>query len=76
MFDCKNCSEKDCRIQDLKEEIKFLREMLFPKKIKQDVSDVNREVDALWNGSEEIVDISNEAREASMILSGEFPEVN
>ncbi len=78
---CLICLEKEARISDLKSQIEMLREMVYPKKVSQDLSTTDKEVDGLFNdlqsdSSETNLDIMSADREAQLLLSGDYDGIH
>lgn len=81
MWDCKVCLEKDRRLEDLKEQISYLRNILNPPKfIQQDIPQNDLQEDMILSGAgkEETELVSNDIEtaeilaERSAILSGTY----
>jgi len=81
LFTCKVCAEKDERIEDLKNQIQFLRAMLAPRE-DVSVSAQQLEADAVLSAQQHIVNIpltqeqliqaEEERRERDRLLSGTY----
>ncbi len=85
MFECKICKEKEIRISELKDQIKYFKELLHPTpsiRSYQLADDISQEM-VLDGGGKEEVDFEAEAlendrirREQDVIFSGNTEESN
>lgn len=76
---CAVCLEKDLRISDLKSQIESLEKLVFPKKLAQDLSTTDLEVDTLFDPPSPSIE-NNDAisidREAQLLLSGDYDGIH
>ena len=58
MFKCKVCSEKDKRIQDLRDEIVNLRKLVFPANDPTHIPALSMELDSVLSGKEDMIPLN------------------
>jgi len=80
MFKCKVCQEKNARIAELKDEIEYLRSLVFPNNDPYKITFNEREADALLTADvpvreeseDELKQAANELAERDKILTGNY----
>lgn len=85
MFDCKVCKEKELRISELKEQLRYFKELLHPTPIARSyqMADEAEQELVLEGGGKDEIDLEAEAienerirREQDVIFSGNTEEIN
>jgi len=73
MFKCKVCEEKDKRLNDLKDEVKYLRSLLRSPVDMRASATANLEANAILNGVSEQIEVPEEVlAERAALLDGTY----